>query len=115
MTTEDIISEFIIRGRLKLGDLAVDIDNITTFGGEYYPIVKKATTLRVFLNALNSDFLIWTEREIIKRIEYYTLIFDLNSNPIYQKDWLKKFQPVSQIVIKSPVYIQLPEGEGYVY
>lgn len=115
MYTEIDVSEFLIRARLKLGDLAIKIKEQTQIGGDIQELVNDATELRMFLNAVNSHFQTWGLIDLYKRIEYFTERFDLANKPIYAKDWLDKFKPVSQLVIKNAITLKVPKGTGYMY
>lgn len=115
MYTEIEVSEFLIRARLKLGDLAMEIQEQTKIGGDIQELVDDATELRMFLNAVNSPYQTWDLIPLYKRIEHFTERFDLANKPIYEKDWLNKFKPVQQLVIENATTLQVPEGTGFLY
>ena len=115
MTTEIIISEFTIRTRLKIGDLSEHITDKVKFGADVSTEVRDSTFLRYFLNAVNSNFNTWTEREKIKRIEIVSSLFNLNDKPFYSKDWLDRFSSINPIIKTGSTYIEIPKGIGYVF
>ena len=115
MQTEIIISEFTIRGRLKIGDLASNVIDKAKFGANIDDIVESATFLRYAINAINSDFNTWSEKTKIKRIEAISSMYNLHDKPYYSKDWLAKFTSVNPIFKTGSTYLEVPIGTGYVY
>ena len=37
------------------------------------------------------------------------------NKPIYEKNWLDKFKPVNQLVVKNATTIRVPQGSGFMY
>jgi hypothetical protein len=115
MYTEITLSEFAIRARLKIGDLAESIGKRIQFGEECKDLVEDSTFLRHFLNALNSQFNDWTDNEKMVRMEHVADRFDLIVNPSYTSDWLQKFTPVATLKSNATSDFTVPPGMGYLY
>lgn len=115
MKTEISLSEFIIKSRIKIGELAESLCQRTEFSENTGSIDQDIRELTLFLNAINSRFNTWPEREMHKRMEYYAYRFKLLNKNFYTKDWLDRFKPIPTIQDSSNSIMQYPEGEGYLY
>ena len=115
MYTEIDLSEFLIRARLKLGDLALEIKEKISVGDPIDELVEDASELRMFLNAVNSNYQVWGKISLYKRIEYYTERFGLVNKPHYSKEWLDKFVPPRTLIVENATTLNIPKGVGFLY
>lgn len=120
MYTEIELSEFIIRGRLKLGDLAESMFENSKVGDDIDDLLKEFSALKLFLNALNSSYLSWSSRDTYKRTEDVAYRYKLIDNPYFEIDWLDEFKPVATYIGTqgNPTgggSLQLPQGSGLLY
>jgi len=95
------ISEFLIRARLKLADLAVEINEKSMFGADVDELIRDATVLRWYILAVSSDYNNWSDLEMAHRIDYITDHYDLMEKPLYGVDWLDKFKPITPLIISG--------------
>jgi len=95
------ISEFLIRARLRLSDLAVEINEKSMFGGDVDELIRDATVLRWYILAVSSDYNNWTDLEMTHRIDYITDHYDLMEKPLYGVDWLDKFKPITPMIMSG--------------
>jgi len=115
MYTEVTLSEFLIRARLKIGELSEEIKAKVQYGDDADELIQDSVDLRIFLNAVNNTFNDWNEFQLYKRIEYMAQRYKLGDNSTYSKDWLDKFKPISTIVVEQATTIAVPEGTGFLY
>jgi hypothetical protein len=115
MYTEIDLSEFSIRLRLKLGDLAVDMSNKLQYGDNVNDIIEDTAVIRIFLNSLNSALNDWTVQEKQKRMEYFTSKYKLVNKPIYPIDFLDRFKPPATEIVTGNSYTKIPNGVGTMY
>jgi hypothetical protein len=93
------VSDFLIRARLKISNLAVEINEKSMFGGNVDELIKDVTVLRWYILAVSSDYCNWTDFELEHRIDYITDYYDLTVKPLYGVDWLDKFKPITPLII----------------
>ena len=116
MYTEIELSEFIIRCRLKIGELALNISEGQRYGKDVTDLINQSTFLRIFANTVHADSNDWSLEDKYKRIEFVASAFKLTKRPTYSQDLINKFKPLSQIVVEGNTLLELPKtGEGYVY
>jgi hypothetical protein len=116
MYTEEHLSEFLIRARLKIGDFALKLTTLMESGGDTGNLVFEATFLRLFMNALNSDTCDWTEKEKYRRMEYFVNRYGLLEMPNLHLDWLNLFNSIPIIDNTRAKVISIPDtGYGFMY
>jgi hypothetical protein len=116
MYTEIELSEFTIRARLKIGDLAEKITEHLQHGVEVDDMIMESAALRSFLNSVNSDTQTWDKQDLYRRMEYFTSLHDLVDKPARPGDWNNQFRSTPQVIKRGCNYIELPTNqEGFLY
>ena len=116
MYTEEYLSEFLIRARLRIGDYAEQLTEIMEQGGEVEKIPQSAAFLRIFMNALNADTNPWTNKEKYRRMEYFINEHNLVNTPKLTTGWLSNFTMLPTVNNSSAGMIPIPVvGEGFLF
>ena len=117
MYTEIELSEFIIRARLKLGDMSEEIFEYAKVGDDIDDLLKEFSALKLFLNSLNSTYQKWSQRDLYKRTEDIAYRYKLMNAPYFDTDWLDEFKPIPTYYgsIAGNTPIQIPDGSGILY
>jgi hypothetical protein len=115
MFTEVDLSEYSIRARLKLGDIAEKISNEIRHGSYPEEMIDTGATIRQFLNALNSSFKDWSLADTYKRVDHIADKYELLDRPKHTKDWLNRFIPPIIEIQNQAGGLNLPQNDGHLY